>query len=69
MDMIWSSWTIWQVYVAVYNFLFQLISIFFFVSNSLAYIIVPKNNGKEKINWDKKLTTTYVLKFKMIIQA
>ena len=69
MDMIWSSWTIWQVYVAVCNFLFQLISIFFFVSNSLAYIIVPKNNGKVKINWDKKLTTTYVLKFKMIIQA
>ena len=30
-----------------------------FVSNSLAFIIIPKNNGKIKINWDKKLTTTY----------
>ena len=27
---------------------------FSFVSNSLAYIIIPQNNGKMKINWDKK---------------
>ena len=30
---------------------------FSFVLNSLAYITIPKNNGKMKINW-KKLTTT-----------
>ena len=29
-----------------------------FVSNSLAYIIIAQNEGKEKISWDKKLTTT-----------
>ena len=44
------------IYVAV-NFLFQLL-FFFFVLNSLAYITIPKNNGKIQINWDKKLTTT-----------
>ena len=27
---------------------------FSFVSNSLAYITIPQNNGKMKINWDKK---------------
>ena len=27
---------------------------FSFVSNSLAYITIPQNNGKTKINWDKK---------------
>ena len=30
-----------------------------FVLNSLAYITIPKNHGKMKINWNKKLTTTY----------
>ena len=39
------------IYVAV-NFCF------FFVLNSLAYKTIPKNNGKIKINWDEKLTTT-----------
>ena len=29
-----------------------------FVLNSLAYITIPKNNGKIKINRNKKLTTT-----------
>ena len=37
-----------HVYVAV-NFLFQVIFVFTFVSNSLAYITKPKNNGKIKI--------------------
>ena len=31
-----------------------------FVSNLLAYIIIPQNKGKEKISWDKKLTTTCI---------
>ena len=33
---------------------------FSFVLNSLAYITIPKNNGKIKINWNKKLTTTAI---------
>ena len=33
---------------------------FLFVTNSLAYITIPQNNGKMKINWEKKFTTTYV---------
>ena len=32
------------------KFLFQVIFCFPFVSNSLAYIIIPKSNGKIKIN-------------------
>ena len=32
---------------------------FSFVLNSLAYIAIPKNNGKIKINWNKKLATTF----------
>ena len=44
-------------YVAV-NCLFQLVFVFpFFKFIYLAYIIISKNN--EKINWNKKLTTTY----------
>ena len=35
-------------------------SYFSFVSTSLAYINIPKNKGKTKITWDKKLTTTYI---------
>ena len=31
-----------------------------FASNLLAYIIIPQNKGKEKISWDKKLTTTCI---------
>ena len=31
-----------------------------FVSNSLAYIIIPQNKGKVKISWGKKLTTTCI---------
>ena len=35
---------------------------FSFVLNSLTYITIPKNNhGKIKINWNKKLTTTYMI--------
>ena len=30
---------------------------FSFVLNSLAFITIPKNNGKIKITWNKKLTT------------
>ena len=47
-----------EVYVAV-NFLFSVKFCFSFVLNSLAYITIPKNNGKIKIHWNKKLTTTY----------
>jgi len=43
-----------EVSVAV-NFYF----IFSFVSNSLTYITIPKNDAKIKINCNKKLTTTY----------
>ena len=36
---------------------------FFLSPNSLAYITIPKNNGKIKITWDKKLTTTaYIIR-------
>ena len=49
---------IMQVYVAVNIFISGNLC-FSFVSKSLAYITIPKNNGK-KINWDKKLTTTYI---------
>ena len=31
-----------------------------FVSNSLAYIIIPQTKGKVKISWGKKLTTTCI---------
>ena len=34
---------------------------FSFVSASLAYITIPKNERKSKITRDKKLTTTYTL--------
>ena len=34
---------------------------FSFVSNSFACITIPKNNGKTKNNWNKKLTATYTL--------
>ena len=45
--------------MAAVNFLFQVIFIFQFVSYSWAqYIAIPKNNGKTKTNWDKKITTT-----------
>ena len=52
---------IMQVYVAV-NIFISGNFCFSFVSKSLAiaYITIPKNNGKIKINWDKKLTTTYI---------
>ena len=41
-------------------FYFSLFLIFpLFQNYSLAFITIPKNNGKIKINWDKKLTTTY----------
>ena len=36
---------------------------FSFVSNSLAYITIPQNNGKMKIDRDKKFTTTYMCIF------
>ena len=45
------------VYVAV-NFFISVSFCFSFVVNSLAYITIPKNNGKIKINWNKELTTT-----------
>ena len=41
-------------YVAV-NFYFS------FVFNLLAYITIPKSNGKITINGNKKLATTYIL--------
>ena len=36
---------------------------FSFVSNSLADINIPKNNGKIEINRDKKLATTHTYRF------
>ena len=39
-----------KVYMLLLIFYFSLFS---FVSNSLAYITLPKNNGEIKINWDK----------------
>ena len=44
----------WNIYVAVNFFLFQLIFVFSFVLNSLAYVTIPKNNGKIKRNRNKK---------------
>ena len=44
------------VYVAI-NFL-----LCFFIY-SLAYINIPKNNGKREIKTDKKLTTTHTYRF------
>ena len=48
------------LYVAV-NFFISLNFCFSFLLNSLAYITIPKNNGKVKITENKKLTviTTY----------
>ena len=51
----------YSVWVAV-NSLSQVIFIFPFVSISLAYITLPQNKRKTKLNWDEKLTTTYALK-------
>ena len=59
----WILFYIWDKKVSLYMYMLQLmffISVnccFSFVLNSLAYITIPKNNGKMKINW-KKLTTT-----------
>ena len=33
---------------------------FSFVSNSLAYITAPRNKGKTKINWNRKLSATRI---------
>ena len=41
-------------------YMLQFFFCFSFVLNSLAYNTIPKNNGKIKTNWKKKLTTTYV---------
>ena len=35
--------------------------VFFFISNSLAYISIPKNNGKQKLTEIIKITATYAL--------
>ena len=48
------------IYVAV-NFFISVNFYISFVSNSLAFITIPKNNGK-KINSDKKLITKYTLR-------
>ena len=58
-------WTTWIMIVTVCLCMLQLnfYSVNFcfpFVSNSLAYIIIPQNNGKIKKNWNNKLTTTYI---------
>ena len=45
---------LWLIFISV-NFCFS------FVLNCLAYITIPKNNGKIKINWNKKLTTTFMI--------
>ena len=45
------------------NFFISVNFCFSFVSNSLAYITIPKDNAKIKINWyKKKLITTYTLR-------
>ena len=49
------------LFVVVLQLIFISVNFYFsFVLNSLAYITIPKNNRNIKINWDKKLTTTYI---------
>ena len=48
-----------QLYMLQLIFFISVNFCFSSVLNSLAYITTPKNNGKIKINWNKKLTTTY----------
>ena len=50
-------------YVVVNFFLFQVIFIFAFVSTSLAYITIPKNKRKTKINYD----IPYMLWFNFVL--
>ena len=52
-----STPTCMYVYMLQLIFFISVNFCFSFVLNSLAYITIPKNNGKMKINW-KKLTTT-----------
>ena len=56
--LLWSKLN-WNrcIYVAV-NFYIS------YVSNSLVFITIPPKNRKIKINWDKKLTTTYMSSYK-----
>ena len=42
------------IYLFIYLFFISVNVYFSFVSNSLAYLTIPQNNGKMKINWDKK---------------
>ena len=61
------------VHVAVNFFLSLSVNCCFcFVSNLLAYVTIPQNNGKINIDWDKKKSTTYVklhkIKSKLIRQ-
>ena len=51
-----------NVYVVV-NFLFQVIFIFAFVSTSLAYITIPKDKRKTKINHG----ILYMLRFNFVL--
>ena len=57
-----------DMYVLQLIFWFQLISISPLFKFFSIHYHTP-NDGKVKINWHKKWTTTYILKFKMIIQA
>ena len=65
LSMLASFGSILDLAVHSQSYMLQLIFIsvnfcFSFVLNSLAYITIPQNNGKMKINWNKKLTTTYI---------
>ena len=52
------SWL--QVIDVADNFFISVNFCFTFVSNLLAYITTPRNKGKTKTDWNKKITATYL---------
>ena len=65
---IWQPWRHVKMlykHICCSSFFISVNFVFPFVLNSLAYITIPQNNGKIKINCNKKLTTTYTLRLCM----
>ena len=59
----YKSWHVYCVYVVV-NFLISGIKIFdFILFGGMAMLLMKLKQGKMKITWDKKLTTTTVNSF------
>ena len=59
----------WGDYMCVFQLIFYFSKFLFFLClNSLAYITIPKNNGKIKINWNKELTTcAYTTQYESLV--